>query len=304
LVVGRARPEDANMWAQLTYISDGRQVPQDMASDLREFEEAGRETAEGRFLAWLGGEVVGMFELRRLGRVVEMPRFWVTDGMAGEYRSEMLEKAVEQARSMGSVLTVERFPASYSSLFAGTGFQQNTRTRMIADLEGYVPREVALPEGVRLRRVFFDDEMAVAAMIYNNYMGTRDDEMVSADRAQAAAIIKAMFHNDYCFLDSNCSALAVDEQGTPVGDVLVGDQSRTEDDRLAWVLDISLAAKWRGKGLGKALLASAMNRTGELGYTRIGLMVTIGNEGAQGLYRSMGFRDYGDAMYEAVMNLA
>ena len=115
--------------------------------------------------------------------------------------------------------------------------------------------------------------------------------MVSSSRAQAAAIIRAMFHNDYNLLDPNGSYLTVDTSGNLVGDVILGDASRSPDDRQAWVMDISIAPEYRGKGVGNALLLSTLNSARERGYPRIGLIVTIGNSNAQSLYRALGFRE-------------
>ncbi len=80
-------------------------------------------------------------------------------------------------------------------------------------------------------------------------------------------------------------------------------ESSAEADRLAWVLDISTAPEWRGIGLGRALFASGLAATKAKGYHRLGLMVTIGNYGAQTLYRSFGLQEYGPLMYEAILYL-
>jgi ribosomal protein S18 acetylase RimI-like enzyme len=112
-----------------------------------------------------------------------------------------------------------------------------------------------------------------------------------------------LFHNDYNLLDPSGSYLAVDGANKLVGDVLLGDAGRDPGEHIAWVMDISVAAAYRGKGLGKALLVSAINAAKGRAYPHIGLIVTTGNDTAHSLYRSLGFEDYGEVMHEAVLKL-
>lgn len=58
-------------------------------------------------------------------------------------------------------------------------------------------------------------------------------------------------------------------------------------------LGMGVAAQHRGKGLGKALMAAALNHAREQGLSRIELEVYASNEPAKALYRSFGFEREG-----------
>ena len=59
------------------------------------------------------------------------------------------------------------------------------------------------------------------------------------------------------------------------------------------VEDVFVSAEARGSGLGRALVAAAIDRAGERGCRRMELDTGADNAAAQGLYRSLGFRDNG-----------
>ncbi len=267
-------------------------------------QEAQQPTEEGtRFTVWLGDTPVARGSFHQLDTVVELRDFFVADGYIANYGIATLQSIVKLASVRGDVLTIESYPPGYSRSFLGAGFKQNTRTRMVKSLANHSTQSIELPEGIRVRNPIFDDEYAVSGVVHNNYIGTADAEMVSSSRAQAAAIIHAMFHNDYNLLLPTGSYLAFDPSGNLIADVLLGDASRDATERQAWIMDISIAPHYRGKGLGKALLLMAINAAHAHSYPSIGLMVTIGSVRAQALYRSLGFEDFGDIMYEAILML-
>ncbi|QJA06942.1 ribosomal-protein-alanine N-acetyltransferase [Thermosulfurimonas marina] len=55
------------------------------------------------------------------------------------------------------------------------------------------------------------------------------------------------------------------------------------------IANLAVAPEWRGKGLGKALLTTALRMGLEEGVRRVWLEVREGNRVAQRLYRSLGF---------------
>jgi len=59
----------------------------------------------------------------------------------------------------------------------------------------------------------------------------------------------------------------------------------------------------RGQGLGRALVVQTMNALADLGYDRLGLYVTVGNDPAMALYKSLGFRQIGGRSVSAVREL-
>lgn len=58
-------------------------------------------------------------------------------------------------------------------------------------------------------------------------------------------------------------------------------------------LSISIARQWQSKGIGSALLDTAIAQARDMGYAQIELEVVSGNTKAEGLYRKYGFRRCG-----------
>ena len=58
-------------------------------------------------------------------------------------------------------------------------------------------------------------------------------------------------------------------------------------------LGISILKKYWGEGLGKALMAACIQCAKDAGYTQLELNAVAANERAVGLYKKMGFKEYG-----------
>ena len=305
LLISVAQPDDAHEWVRLSRLSSGgpRPSPEEQAESA-EFRAALSRHADTHFIARRGPDAVGLFEFRLLGGAVDLRRIYLLNGLLGTYGPALLARAVEEARRHGHILMIESFPASDSRMYIEAGFTVNTRTRMVVSLTGYRPVSVTPPEGVRLRPVMLDDEPLFARMAYEHYKGTADAPMVSQSLAQAETVIRPIFHNEYALLEPSASRIALDNGGNPEGGILVACHTTDPTDKLAWVLDISIAEGWRGRGLGKALMYTALNAAHDLGYGRMGLIVTLSNVTALQLYRSLGFEAYGETMYEGWIELA
>lgn len=59
----------------------------------------------------------------------------------------------------------------------------------------------------------------------------------------------------------------------------------------AWVFDITVEEPVRGQGYGRAIMRACETEARARGYARLGLNVFADNEGARGLYRSLGYRE-------------
>ena len=59
----------------------------------------------------------------------------------------------------------------------------------------------------------------------------------------------------------------------------------------------------RRRGLGRALVVQSMNALVDLGYDRLGLYVTVGNDPAMNLYKALGFRQVGGRSVNALREL-
>ena len=59
------------------------------------------------------------------------------------------------------------------------------------------------------------------------------------------------------------------------------------------VAELGVAKARRGQGVGRSLLEAVMNRLAGLDQPRLALYVTLGNDPAVSLYRSLGFAQVG-----------
>lgn len=86
--------------------------------------------------------------------------------------------------------------------------------------------------------------------------------------------------------------LAVSE-GRPVGVAVCFLGFSTFQARpLLNIHDLAVLPEWRGKGIGRALLANAEDRARRRGCCKLTLEVQDDNAGALGLYESFGFSDF------------
>ena len=58
-------------------------------------------------------------------------------------------------------------------------------------------------------------------------------------------------------------------------------------------LGMGVIKSFRGKGVGEKLLLATINHAGKIGIKRINLEVRSDNENAIGLYKKLGFKEYG-----------
>lgn len=298
-----ARPQDAEAWLSLCYMAQDQLPPADLSDQITLFLSSPPAVAENRFLCWLSDEPIACWTLSALDNVIELRDFFIVNSFLPLYGVQVLEQVIMLVKHYGTVLTTETYPAVYSPFFLRASFKQNTRTMMVRSLRTYQIQIARLPEGVRLRHPRLDDEDTVVEMVYKNYAGSVDQDMVSSSKAQAAAMIHSIFGEEYCGFDLESSFLAEDEQQHLIGDIFLGDMSTPDAEQLIQIVDISVSPQWRGKGLGRALLLNGLNAARTKRYATIRLMVTLGNDRAIALYRSCGFQRYGDLMYEASLQL-
>ncbi|HEX6232103.1 MAG TPA: GNAT family N-acetyltransferase [Jiangellaceae bacterium] len=75
-----------------------------------------------------------------------------------------------------------------------------------------------------------------------------------------------------------------------VGSLWLSEQSHGGPDGQGWVYDLEVAASYRGKGYGRALMQAAERLAREYGCSSLALNVFGGNEVAIKLYSSLGYR--------------
>lgn len=148
-----------------------------------------------------------------------------------------------------------------------------------------LPPPPPLPDGWSLRPGGWDDDLAegLAAAYGPEHP---DGPWQDGDTAQ----IKAMFeYGDPVPPLTGACARIVGPDGRSAGHVLcAGPVPWTEDD-CAWILNLGVAPRAQGLGLGRVLLVHAMHGSRAAGLPRLGLEVADSNH-ARRLYDSVGFQ--------------
>lgn len=80
--------------------------------------------------------------------------------------------------------------------------------------------------------------------------------------------------------------LVAERDGRLVGTVMVG-----EDGHRGWVYYLAVDPAFRGRGLGRALMASAEAWLAARGIRKLELLVRTSNEGVKGFYAALGYRE-------------
>ncbi|MBD3920619.1 GNAT family N-acetyltransferase [Paenibacillus sp. PR3] len=101
---------------------------------------------------------------------------------------------------------------------------------------------------------------------------------------KVAGIILCYHGSEADRLDAPIAARLRKRTGNPNPPI---DKEADEDEY--YIDSIAVFPEYRGRGIAKALLASAEHAGAALGYGRIALNVEYGNDGAERLYRSIGY---------------
>jgi ribosomal protein S18 acetylase RimI-like enzyme len=133
------------------------------------------------------------------------------------------------------------------------------------------------------------DREDLAILLYAAYRGAIDDE--GETFADALAEIDKVFRGEYGAFLPDCSF------------VVEGGEFLASACLIAWwephnaplVVFTMTRPEAQGRGLARHLLQRSMNALSDAGYDRLTLIVTDGNEPAQHLYSSLGFRPIQDS---------
>jgi mycothiol synthase len=151
--------------------------------------------------------------------------------------------------------------------------------RMMVDLDT-PPQTAALPDGVSLRE----------------FRPGRDDRDVHALVRAAFAEIDGNIHLEYDeWRQGSIESASFDPRWWSIavsGDEIAGValSQLWESEGIGWVGQLAVAPRWRGQGLGRALLLTALTAFHRRGVPRAGLSVHGRNDAAARLYRSVGMR--------------
>lgn len=80
------------------------------------------------------------------------------------------------------------------------------------------------------------------------------------------------------------------------GETLVGTALVAHDGRRGFIYHLAVAEASRGRGLGRAMVAWALDRFREAGLTRCHIVVYSHNESGRAFWRHMGFRERPDIL--------
>ena len=90
-------------------------------------------------------------------------------------------------------------------------------------------------------------------------------------------------------IDEASLLMSYDGQAVGVIDVV---EVPYKDEKIGWIMDISILPEFQGIGLGQQLIKQSLSNAYYAGYSKIGLGVTLTNKGAYQLYQHLGFEDY------------
>jgi ribosomal protein S18 acetylase RimI-like enzyme len=76
--------------------------------------------------------------------------------------------------------------------------------------------------------------------------------------------------------------------------------SPMEDKTSAYISDVSVGFDYRGKGVGRKLMAAALERLAQIGAEDVTLLAAVKNECAVGFYEALGFEHHCITMWRSL----
>lgn len=242
------------------------------------FNRGGRDFA----LALEGGRVAGVLTSTRIPAAGASPdrrhfRIVVHPGFRRRGVGGALLRLVE-AQDPGDPPAILqcRIPASWNlaaAFFGKRGFRA-VQTDVEMERTGPPPAEPPLPAGVAIR-----------------------DAVPGADDADLLRLHDEGFAEDFGFVPATAAFLAAERAmagawyGVAAAEGAVAGYVKThhEGESTGWLNALVVAAPFRGRGIGRALLLRALARLHAEGRTKAGLVTEDRNMAALALYRSAGF---------------
>lgn len=232
------------------------------------------------------------FAIRKDGRIIgtvrlspgEISGFSIDPAEAREATSGLL-KSLDFLRASGSDAITAHFEDRYASSFESLGFRRIfARMRMEAPIA-----KGPLPEGMRLVPPEEDEVAGLTAFLIDVYEGHMEQQygLHAGSEAEWREYVGGLLKGDSGRFMPEASFVALD------GPRLAGAVLITHWMDMPLVAELGVAKDRRGRGLGRALLQASMNRLAGLDEPRLALYVTLGNDPAVSLYRSMGFAQVG-----------
>jgi mycothiol synthase len=239
------------------------------------------EHAEEAWVLRVDGRIVGWASVERRGDRRVIADGYVHPGWRGHGVGSRLIELTEGAA--GAHRPVEIHNATLNTDEATMRFYERRGYRpgrwfwrMVVDLT----EEPAAPDVPGIRIAPFDpaDARAVHAALEDSFASHWGHEPESFEDWERRRLRADKFRPDLCF---------VAWDGDEVAGVLLGDWKRVGD--WGWVGSLGVRDRWRGRGIGYALLQRSFARFWELGERRVALGVDAQNPtGATRLYERVG----------------
>jgi len=196
-----------------------------------------------------------------------------------------LLKAVDLLRSRGVSAITASYEDRYEPFFEALGFRRRfARMRMEAPTRRFPPAA-----GIALKPPEESEVLHLSEFFQSVYEGHLEQQFgmhVGSDE-EWREYITGLLKGEVGRFMPEASFVAVDA-GRIVGAILMSHWMG-----MPLIAEVGVAKDRRGKGLGRALLRAAATRLEALGEPAWALYVTLGNDEAIGLYRSLGFAQAG-----------
>ena len=149
-------------------------------------------------------------------------------------------------------------------------------------------------EAIGIRPMREEDRAAVVDLIWQLNLHEKQLSDTRSDRREDA--VACLAWNDERIREGGAHRVAECEGRVAAYMCLVIDMAppfvRAELRRHLCVADLVVDAAWRGRGIGRALLAEAETYARQRGLRHVLIGVASGNDGADRLYAAQGFRPY------------
>ncbi|TLZ55762.1 MAG: GNAT family N-acetyltransferase [Methanobacteriota archaeon] len=254
-----------------------------------------------RYLALPQDEQKTYFAVKENGRIIGTVRlagnFLGTFSLLPEERrwtQDAILVALEPLIQSGPERVVASYEDAYSTEFERLGFLERfSRIRMEAPVRTTPPPAVPMahPEVTDL-----EDVMRFLMGVYEGHIEQKFGMHVGSE-TEWREYVTGIWKGDSGSYLPLASWAARDSDG------VAGVALTTHWMGAPLLSELGVRKDRRGEGLGRALVVQTMNALADLTYDRLGLYVTIGNDPALALYKSLGFTQVGGRAVSAVREL-
>jgi ribosomal protein S18 acetylase RimI-like enzyme len=251
-----------------------------------------RATLPGRVVREGGRPVAYCYYMIDASRII-VGSIYASRGHRGRHLEDALVDAVvaDAKAERGSRIECQTLfctSPSVDDCFAQAGFAGRARHYMRRELGEPLPPDALVPAGVTLRPLRRDDLAAAAEIIYRSHVGSPDAalNLTYSTPATCRAFVDTLVVRSGCGrFDPEASRLAEASWG-PVGVLIASRLARTNGH----VCQVSVPPEVQARGIGAALMTTALRAFRHQGLASATLSVTIGNDRAHRLYEVLGFR--------------